>query len=119
MTTRECVIIISNGNITISLTTKYEKGSRIQKSFFQGYKSYVAAEEDVDRLLQHLVDRKRVATFQRTLESTTRGKKRPIFSSDGKLYGAVKKKKKNVDSRKYRRNKVPKEREEWDAMYKS
>jgi hypothetical protein len=97
MSTRECAITISNGSFTISLTTKYEKGSRIQKKFFQGYKSYVAAEQDVDRLLQHLVDRKRVHFFQKTLESTTRGKKRPNSFSDGTLYGSVRKikKKKN------------------------
>ena len=125
MTTRECAITISNGNFTISLTTKYEKGSRVQKHYFQGYNSYVAAEEDIERLLQHLSDRKRASTFIKTLESTTRGKKRPKSFSDGKLYGSVKKKNKRETSKKYRRylhdmsmaNKVPKERNEWDAMY--
>jgi hypothetical protein len=125
MSTRECAITISNGNFTISLTTKYEKGSRIQKKFFQGNKSYVAAEQDVDRLLQHLVDRKRVHFFQKTLESTTRGKKRPNSFSDGTLYGSVRKIKKKDNSRKYARyrldmslaNKVPKDCDEWDAMY--
>ena len=125
MTTRKWAITISNGNFTISLTTQYEKGSRIQKTFFQGYISYVAAEEDVDRLLQHLMDRKRVQTFQKTLESTSRGKKRPNSFSDGTQHGAVRKLKKTDSSRKYKRyfhdmsmaNKVPKGRHEWDAMY--
>ena len=125
MTTRKWAITISNGNFTTSLTTQYEKGSRILKTFFQGYMSYVAAVEDVDRLLQHLVDRKRVQTFQKTLESASRGMKRPNSFSDGTQHGAVRKLKKTDNSRKYKRyfhdmsmaNKVPKGRHESDAMY--
>ena len=81
--------------------------------------------EDVDRLLQHLVERKRVQTFQKTLESTSRGMKRPNSFSDGTQHGAVKKLKKKDSSRKYKRylhdmsmaDQVPKGRHEWDAMF--
>ena len=85
------------------LNMRRDRGFRRHSSKDTRYISYVAAVEDADRLLQHLVDRKRVQTFQKTLESTSRGKKRPNSFSDGTLHGAVRKLKKKDSSRKYKR----------------
>jgi hypothetical protein len=71
-----------------------------------------------------LVGKKRVATFERTLESTTSGKKRPNSSCNESCLVCCEEKKKKDDSRKYRRylrdmsmaNEVPRESDEWDAM---
>lgn len=126
MTHRSFSIVAKDDRFGLAITTTYEKSNKGNKHIIYGYFSAKAANNDIERLIDHFDSRKHVKSFISIYGKPQKTDfKRVRNDLSGALSGCIKKSRRKVSNKAYNlyvknlklASMEPLDRSEWDKIY--